>query len=539
MKKEPPRLAPGEILAALLLAALPARAAPAAAEGPMPAFQLPTVEVIESANRKPDLSNPLFDHTFADLRSGPLIEAILWRHRYLEDHPREEAVIVTTHQGERTLSATTLYTREGKLYGSSNVLGDSFLLKGCVAADLHRTEGIARAQKFLAGVRLAMGDALLSANGADPQQGNEALGLTIVTPDAVPALEAALSGVSFLNMPHQGGGGSRSIATPLVSAYAGVVHAADSADALSPGLGPVLVNAEETGDYRILGRMAGAPTPVDVGRLRRARIPDELILQMITEKLQSNLELRRTFFQPFAAPSGEVLQETYRALRNSARAGIVPVTLASFGGQGSAVALPAFAKSARIPSRQQTCLIFDWEGVQYYYQPDVGTWARPLPRNALTGRPYLCLKHGALMECAYFCATYAQRYPDRKAQLVPGDPVMAAYEADGKLGLFIPELGPFTLPKEYLEALGDENSLGQLRDQLVTMAKGQGKPPVTLPAEMPGDDGDLQMRRALLAFQAAGISCRLDEQGPPALTFTWDQMDYVYGPDQQVRPAAP
>ena len=56
-----------------------------------------------------------------------------------------------------------------------------------------------------------------------------------------------------------------------------------------------------------------------------------------------------------------------------------------------------------------------------------------------------------------------------------------------------------------------------------------------IPEGMTGDDGDMQMRRAFLAFKAAGIRCALDESEQPTFTFTWDHVDYVYGPDQQVR----
>ena len=63
---------------------------------------------------------------------------------------------------------------------------------------------------------------------------------------------------------------------------------------------------------------------------------------MIVQRLENNLQLRRTFVLPFSAPSDEVLENTYRALRNSERAGIVPVALGSFGSQGAAVPIPPY-----------------------------------------------------------------------------------------------------------------------------------------------------------------------------------------------------
>jgi hypothetical protein len=534
MKNELTRFGPGKFLVVLILAAVPARAQ-TVNPAPAPAVQLPTYEVTESKNRKLEAPNPLFDHPFADLRSGPMIEAILWRHHYLEDHPREEAVILTTHDGGKIISATTVYTQEEKVYASSNALGEHLVIRGLGPADLHSADGKARALKFITGVRTSLGDVAYGINGSRPEDSNEAMNLIAVTPESVPALELMLTGGTFMDMPHQKGGSS-DLYTSLNDQYAAVARTVSTG---SPVLGALLVNAEETGDYRVLGQAAGAPTKVNVAQLRQAHIPEVLINQMIVQKLEANLRTRRIFIQPFSAPSDEVLTLTYRALRDTQRAGIVPVALASFGVKGAAVAIPPFMKAVKPTIHEQTCLILDWEGIQYYYQPDIGTWARPLPLNSITGQPYLCLKHGALMECAYFCATYTQKYPERKAQLVPGDPVIAAYQADDKLGIFIPTLGRFSLSKDFLEALGDANYLGQIRDKLVAMSKSQAASADVIPEEMPGDDGDLQMRRAFLAFKAAGIPCHLDESEQPSFTFTWDEIDYVYGPDQQVRPVAP
>jgi hypothetical protein len=72
---------------------------------------------------------------------------------------------------------------------------------------------------------------------------------------------------------------------------------------------------------------------------------------------------------------------------------------------------------------------------------------------------------------------------------------------------------------------------------VVAAKKQQGKPASALSESMPGDDGDMQMRRAFLALQAAGVTCQLDEKGPPSLAFTWDGIAYVYGADADVHPA--
>ncbi len=415
---------------------------------PEPAVQLPAVEVTASRDQGAQIfgGNPLFDHAFADLRSGTLIEAILWRHHYLENHPHDEAVIVTTSVGNKIISATTVYTRDGKVFGSSNALGEALSIPGLVAADLKNLQGRARALKYIFDLRASM--------------------------ELPPAARLGRDDTYSPEFP--------------------------------PPLSALLVTAEETGDYGILGLYAANPA------LRRAMTQDY-----------------------FTGRSDEILRWTYEALHNATRAGIVPVALAEIGAQGSGAANPAYAKFGRRP-----ILVFDWDGAQYYYQPDVGTRGRALPVNAITGLPDLCLKNGALLECVHFCATYLRQHPDRKAVLVAGDPVGAAYQTEDKLGLFIPTLGGFTLPKAYLKAIDDHAYLGSLRDQVVAAKKPGSSRSDAIPQQIDGDDGDMQMRRAFLAFQAAGIPSRLHEEGPPSLDFDWEGLSYVYGSDQQVHPGS-
>ncbi len=125
--------------------------------GPAVRASLP-VEVTAQQPRTHSIlgGNPLFDHNFADLAGGPLIAAIFWRHRYLTDHPQEDAVILTVVRGTQLVSATTLYTQDGKTYASSNALGDKVLIAGLVPADLHRSEGQARAAKIIDQMRQAI-----------------------------------------------------------------------------------------------------------------------------------------------------------------------------------------------------------------------------------------------------------------------------------------------------------------------------------------------------------------------------------------------
>ncbi|HEX3729406.1 MAG TPA: hypothetical protein VHV47_06350, partial [Opitutaceae bacterium] len=159
-----------------------------------------------------DKLNHAFDGPFPELRSGPMVEAILWRHRYLADHPNEKAVIVTTSAGARIRSATTLYSLGGRVYASSLALGEHYLLKGLAPADL-----------------------------ADPAK--------------IDDFRATVQGIRNAYFP----AGRR----PADAAY---LHTAAGADALgldqsglseggAPVLGTLLVAAEETGDYSVLAQM--------------------------------------------------------------------------------------------------------------------------------------------------------------------------------------------------------------------------------------------------------------------------------------------
>jgi hypothetical protein len=506
-------------------------------------IKLPPFDVTEPKEHLPSINgtfeklNHVFDGTFPSLRSGPLIEAILWRHRYLKEHPREDAIIVTTQQGTRVRSATTVYTRDGKVYGSSNALGENLLLKGLAPADLHRPEGLARARKFIAEIRGTSSDALPSTARYSPGGGTDR--------DAAPLSTGASDDPGSPPASSNAGNGLGDPAAPAPNPKASSTEIEPVPSALSS----LLVAAEESGDYSILAAAAGPAQHFAASDYSNATGHTDSQIQGQWDK--ANYELGQAAIQAFAEPSGEILSWTYQALHDPARAGIVPVALAQVRTKGKVMTISPFdATSSTDPlqphsivSAQKSvvktveAIVFDWEGVQYLYQPDIGTEAKPLPLNAITGLPYLCVKNGALLECAYFCATYARQHPEEKAVLVPGDPVVAAYQKDGRLGLFIPTLGRFTLPKDYWDAVNDRDSLGQLRDQLVALQRQKGEAPDLIPQEIAGDDADLQMRRAFLACEAAGIPCHLNEAAEPTLDFTWEGAAYIYGSDQQVRPA--
>ncbi len=260
------------------------------------------------------------------------------------------------------------------------------------------------------------------------------------------------------------------------------------------------------------------------------------------QDMSDGLDLFDAPLDPFyAGRPRENLAWTYGNLHDPDKAGMIPVALGQITGQGGPGDSPPFADFAHSPGtsgiRPTQFLTFDWEGTQYYYNGDVGTFALPLPLNAITKLPELCLRGGSRLECVYFCGTFARQHPGSRAVVIAGEPAAAAFEKDGRLGLFIPELGGFALPSEYLPALGDPSHLSQIRDQVVA-AKRQSKAAAAFPDGISGDDSDMEMRRAFLALQAAGVPCELGQKGAPSLQCDWAGVSYAYGADQIVRSSA-
>jgi hypothetical protein len=442
----------------------PAVAAPPPAAGDT--IQLPPYEVI---GEKPqwgafhqsfETLNHAFDGPFPELRSGPLIEAILWRHRYLITHPSDDAIILTILDGQRIKAATTIYTKDGQLFASSNALGENRRLQGFAAADLHRPASIERVKAVIQFIR----DHYLP--GGDETHADE------------------------------------------------VAAADDSANAdLNgglPTLGKALILAEEQGDYSSLAAMAGGQ-----GRGQRGAAHAALVDAMLMS---------------FYEASPEVLSWTYQALHDVGRSGMVPVALSQVEVGTTAGAKDTFQ-----------ALVFDWDGMHCIYHPDRGTFETPLPKNPVTDRPYLCVRNGGLLEDVYFCASYLKDHPQEKAVIVPGDPSAVAYTVKGTVGIFGLSRSSFGLPKRFgADLLANAPTLAQIRDVLmlqVTKMRADPKSAVAvapIPPEMMGDDADLQLRRAFLAFQDVGVVTHLKEGANLSLDFTWHGATYVYGADQQV-----
>jgi len=441
-----------------------------------------------------DLDN-LFQGPFLNVRSGPLIEAIVWRYHFLQTHPQETAVILVDQQGPRVVSATTVYTEDGRLYASSQVVGAGTRLRGFSAADIRNLERIrheieGRRAVYLAGVI------------TEEERANAHSIPVTGTHDSTPVLERAAHALDHESI--------QTSSSPFVS---GVTSGPWDL------LGVRMARAERSHDYSSIAY------PIEISNPILSQYPRSFGSEMVK-------------VDPFAGSADDILRRTYEALHDPVRAGFLPVarSIINFrsGPNGAVTTLALDA------------VVFDWEGQHYIYNPDRGTSGRPLPRNPLTGRPYLCIKNGDLFESIIFCATYPKVHLDERAVLLapPGGPYAAAYTEDGALHLFSPFLGRTLIPSDLHLQLEDTASLVRLHALLVERerrelaARGRMANPNSIPDGLPGDDADMQMRRAYLSLTAAGVFPDLitlqDVAGRPlsperhALTCQWQGKTYTY-----------
>jgi len=436
-----------------------------------------------------DKLNTMFDEPWIDARGSPLIQAIIWRHGYLVEHPSDEALIYINRGPDGQVSqATTIYTQNGALYANSYALGEHVRLHGLTAADIHQQkkvedaiDGIREAYELDASLELAvfrgLGDLAFSAG-----QGRGGIGYYQS---------------NFLPVSGEftaGGGGYNPFNPYLDTLYT------------SPG------GLGDTGQIVPSGLNFAYPGFLDPSGGTGDRHHE---------------------------PPAQMLDTVYRALHDPGRAGLIPVAV-------SPVSYQVRTRKG-IAARSIPAVVFDWEGVHYVYRPYSGTIGHPIPRNPVTGLPYLCVKDGGLIESIYFSATYLKAHPLEKSMPVASDDPFAAYTLNGKLCLFSPSLNHFVLLKGLAAgAIGDtaalQSSIAEARARLASHPPPAATAGITHPRRVPerltGDTADSQMRRIFVAFQEAGIPVHLNSGETSSLTFSWQGVNYVYGSDQQLRPAS-
>jgi hypothetical protein len=375
------------------------------------------------------------------LRHGELINAIGFRHVYLEKHPAEKATVVVVTTDSRVTQAVVAYTDGPRLHLMSVELGD-IQPEGMTAADVDHTEVIRKYIQSIRDANLENFKSLMIVRGSDQQ-----------------ALDRATH---------------RKVTVPISVLEAG---------------------AEETGDYSALN----------------------------------------IFGQPlYRGSSDDMLLSAFYWLNNKDKVGLIPVARNKVNVDISSVQTHDMVT---IQSVTRDSVLFDWDGVHYLYNDQDGVLSLPIPKNPITGVPYLVIRQGDLFECLYFDATYLKQHPDESVALIPsldGVHAAAAFTQAGKLSMISPFLGRFAVPPRFkINQIGE---LAKLHEALIEreMKKSRpgksSRPETGLPESLPGDSATEQVRRAYLAFESLGLSVEFfeNDKEAPGLKVLYHGTEYSY-----------
>jgi hypothetical protein len=407
------------------------------------------------------------------IRSGQIVDAIGFRHAYLEEHPQERAVVVTVTRppSTRVTQAVCAYTKDGKLRLTSVAIGD-FQPRELTAADIDRPDVI---RKYVQSIRdvYVMSAGIPTGNDSNDMYKEP-------TANSSVAADGSTSGNSDAGKQN---------------AVANGVAMARMQD-VAPSGGKLAV-AEESGDYSKVTR----------GRKGPALYPGS---------------------------SGDMLDSAFHWLADEKKVGLIPlargrVNLDYFRSEASRT------KDGLVGTLD--AVVFDWNGMHYAYTDQLGTLEMPIPTNPSTGLPYLVLNHGDLMESVYFAATYERQHAQERTVLlaaVDGIHAAVAYTRSGQLWMMSPFLGRFVLPARY--QVGDGEVIAKLHAALVAremknLPQGTASRPGTgVPQDLQGDGTIEQVRRAYLAFTDLGLPCKLTESDTkvPGLQVTYKGSDYSY-----------
>jgi hypothetical protein len=191
----------------------------------------------------------------------------------------------------------------------------------------------------------------------------------------------------------------------------------------------------------------------------------------------------------------------------------------------------------RVETVVEDGVVFDWDGVHYLYNDQGGTVGIPIPRNPVTGAPYLVLRNGDLLEALYFLASYAKQHPAESEALIhPANGAPAAvFTRSGRLWMMSPFLGRFVmLPMRF--KIGQTGALeivhrALIQREMKRLPAGTSSRPVAgLPQALPGDSWNEQVRRAYLAFKELGVPVKFVEnmRRVPGLQVNYRGTEYSY-----------
>jgi hypothetical protein len=217
------------------------------------------------------------------------------------------------------------------------------------------------------------------------------------------------------------------------------------------------------------------------------------------------------------------------------------------------VAIMDIPGSTRMPDgtsieSDSKALVFDWNDAHYMWQPSTGALREDPPKDPLTGRPFLCVKHGDLVESLVFIHDYERVHPEEKATLLfaPQDfdhgmssagLAAAAYTVNGTVhvrGYFSPDFVPTTQSHSFKPAdLDDPEAMARLYQlyqeslfgvfkEAYARAHPHGPMPKTIhgeiydtlcpefPQSLPGDTAEMQANRVFQRATDDGIVCLVD-----------------------------
>jgi hypothetical protein len=263
------------------------------------------------------------------------------------------------------------------------------------------------------------------------------------------------------------------------------------------------------------------------------------------------------------------IRRAYAALHDHDIMGYFPVAIS---------ALPTRIRKPGAPASKVNLdwLVFDWNDRHYGYHPNLGAVVQATPVDPDTGRPFVCIPAGDLVESAIFCAEYRRAHPDEEAALLfrPHDPrrgentggtAAAAFTRRGELLIHSVYLGDVALFEggrrlapgdigDPARVFGDYqrflwhrfssaylNKHGALPDSQSLAADGRMMAEIlgtVVPQGLAGDTAELQVRRAYQRAQSLGISSEVaaplkSNGGPPRqprLVLCWNVSEYVYEP---------
>jgi hypothetical protein len=381
------------------------------------------------------------------IRRGELVDAIGFRHLYLQKHPQERAIVVVVMvpPDGRVTQAAVAYTAGPVLHLESAALGD-LRPSGLTAEDLDHPE---RIQKYMQQVResyLQESDSEIQENGLDQE-----------------AIDRAT-------------GGRKLVPT-----------------------GVQLAQAEETGNYSGVTIFGGEPV--------------------------------------YRGSAADMLVSAFYWLNNESKVGLIPVARSKVN---LFVTVPRRRRGgSTIRTEVVDGVVFDWDGVHYFYTDQSGTLGLPFPKNPLTGAPYLVVQQGDLLESLFFLATYAKQHPGEATAPIAaegGAPAAGAFTRGGRVWLFSPFLGKFAMLPERFK-IDQRGALASVHRALIARgakrkdSAGRPERPTTgVPQTMPGDSLNEQVRRAYLAFQDAGTPVKFVENARrvPGLEVHFHNTDYIY-----------